>query len=228
SRYVYMPASHAGFRPYDPADPPADVAGTTTDQGVTVPYVVRVETGVEDRGIYQVAVLSDPARGWVPWAAQSGWNHKVVWPFGPGLGPPHVTGLPAPVLDDLALSRGFLVASSGLNVHGEDANENVSAEAMMMLKEHVTETYGQIRYTFGTGCSGGSIQQYSIAEEYPGLLDGILPNCSYPDLWTTFTEVQDCSLLVAYFATATGWTDAQKAAVEGTRDTSACGFWNVT
>jgi hypothetical protein len=225
-RLVYMPAAHTGFRPYDPANPPADVATTTTDQGVRVPYVVRVETGVIDRGIYQVAVLSDPARSWAPWAPQQGWNHKVVWPFGGGSAPWHVTGLPSNVLDDMALSRGFLVATSGLNVHGEDANENVSAEAVMMLKEHVVETYGEIRYTIGQGCSGGSLQQYSIAEEYPGLLDGILPNCSYPDLWTTWTEVQDCGLLLAYFATATGWTPAQQAAVEGTRDTSVCPVWN--
>lgn len=227
-RFVYMPTSHAGFRPYDPANPPADVASTTTDAGVTVPYVVRLETGVEDRGIYQVAVLFDPARGWTPWAPQPGWNRKVVWPFGGGSAPHHVTDLPVNVLDDTTLARGYLLASSGLNVHGSNANENVSAEAVAMLKEHVIETYGEIRYTIGAGCSGGSIQQYVLAEEYPGLLDGILPNCSYPDLWTTSTEVTDCGLLVRYFATATGWTPAQQAAVAGTRDASVCQFWNAS
>ena len=55
----------------------------------------------------------------------------------------------------------------------------------MMLKEHIAETYGAIRYTIGTGCSGGSIQQYVIAADYPGLLDGIQPNCSFQDSWTT-------------------------------------------
>jgi hypothetical protein len=227
-RFVYMPAGHAGFRPYDPANPPADVASTTTDAGVTVPYVVRLETGVEDRGIYQVAVLTDPAQAWSPWAAQRGWNRKVVWPFGGGSAPHHTSDLPTNVLDDTTLSRGYLLANSGLNVHGSDANENVSAEAVAMLKEHVIETYGEIRYTIGAGCSGGSIQQYSIAEEYPGLLDGILPNCSYPDLWTTSTEVTDCGLLVHYFATATGWTPAQQAAVAGTKDSSVCQFWNAS
>jgi hypothetical protein len=227
-RFFYMPAAHTGFKPYDPANPPADVATASTDQGVRVPYVVRVETGVADRGIYQAAVLFDPGQPWAPWAPQRGWNGKVVWPFGGGSAPFHVVGLPTGVLDDFSLSRGFLVANSSLNVHGQDANENVSAEAVTMVKEHLVETYGQIRYTIGAGCSGGSIQQYSIAEEYPGLLDGILPNCSYPDLWTTSTEVQDCGLLVRYFGTATGWTDAQKAAVEGTRDTTVCQFWNAT
>jgi hypothetical protein len=227
-RFAYMPTSHAGFRPYDPASPPADVASTTTDAGVTVPYVVRLETGVSDRGIYQVAVLFDPARGWTPWAVQRGWNRKVVWPFGGGSAPHHTSDLPTNVLDDTTLSRGYLVANSGLNVHGSDANENVSAEAVTMLKEHVVETYGEIRYTIGAGCSGGSIQQYSIAEEYPGLLDGILPNCSYPDLWTTSTEVTDCGLLVRYFAGTPGWTPAQQAAVAGTKDASVCQFWNAS
>jgi len=227
-RFAYMPASHTGFRPYDPAHPAADVATTTTDAGRTAPYVVRVETGVQDRGIYQVAVLFDPTQGWTPWSVQPGWNRKVVWPFGGGSAPHHTSDLPTNVLDDTTLSRGYLVANSGLNVHGSNINENVSAEAVTMLKEHVIESYGEIRYTIGAGCSGGSIQQYSIAEEYPGLLDGILPNCSYPDLWTVSTEVTDCGLLVRYYAANPGWTPAQQAAVAGTRDASVCQFWNAS
>jgi len=226
--YRYMPVGRGGFRPYDPADPPADVASTTTDAGRTVPYVVRIETGVQDRGIYRVAVLSDPARRWTPFAPQRGWNRKVVWPFGGGSAPHHVSDLPVDVLDDTLLSRGYLVASSGLNVHGANANEVVSAEAVTMLKEHVIETYGEIRYTIGEGCSGGAIQQYVIADAYPGLLDGILPNCSFPDTWSTSVEVQDCGLLVRYFASASGWTPAQQAAVEGTKDPSVCQYWNQT
>jgi hypothetical protein len=229
-RYVYRSSSGGaggGFKPYDPAAPPADVATTTTDAGVTVPYVVRVETGVIDRGIYEIAVLFDPAKPWAPWAAQSGWNRKVVWPFGGGSSPQHVTSLPPGVLDDLALSRGYLVASSGLHVNGANVNHTVAAEALTMIKERVVEAYGPVRYTIGAGCSGGSIMQQVIAEQYPGLLDGILPNCSYPDLWTTATEVLDCGLLLRYFATAPGWTEAQKAAVMGTKDTTVCQYWSA-
>ena len=227
-RFAYMPTARTGFRPYDPAAPPADVATTTTDQGVTVPYIVRLETGVQDRGIYQVAVLFDPSRPFTATAPQAGWNHKVVYPFGGGSAPHHTTDLPVNVLDDTSLSRGFLVSSSGLNVQGSNNNDVLTAESVMMLKEHVTETYGVIRYTIGAGCSGGSIQQQELAEQYPGLLDGIQPNCSFPDVWTTGAEVGDCGLLVTYFATATGWTDAQKAAVAGTKDTSACLAWNAS
>jgi Tannase-like family of unknown function (DUF6351) len=225
--FVYQSTAGGALRPYDPAAPPADVAMTTTDQGRTVPFIVRQETGVQDRSIYRVAVLADPAATVSPFT-ESAWNHKVVWPFGGGSAPHHTSDLPVSVLDPVSLGRGFLVASSGLNVHGSNSNDSLSAEAVTMLKEHVVETYGQIRYTIGSGCSGGSIQQQFIAEQYPGLLDGILPNCSYPDTWTTSSEVADCGLLVNYFAATPGWTDAQKAAVQGTADPSACVAWNLS
>jgi hypothetical protein len=227
-RYVYRSTAGGAFLPFDPAAPAADVATTTTDAGLTVPYIVRVETGVLDRGIYSVAVLFDPAAQWTPGQRQAGWNGKVLYPFGGGSAPHHVTGLPDNVLDDVALSRGYLVATSGLNVHGANNNTVVSAETVMMLKEHLIEAYGEIRYTVGAGCSGGSIQQQLIAEQYPGLLNAIQPNCSFPDTWTTATEVQDCGLLTRYFATATGWSNAQRAAVAGTQDTSVCAAWTAT
>lgn len=229
--FVYKSAVTGEFAAYDPASPPAagQIASTTTDQGVTVPYIVRVESGSMDRGLYAIAVLSDPGRPWAPWASQAGWNHKVLWPFGPSAAPHHSNGFPTPVLDDMALSRGFMVTDSSLNVHGQNMNIPVSAEAMVMLKEHIAETYGAIRYTIGTGCSGGSIEQYVIAADYPGLVDGIQPNCSYQDSWTTGNEVGDCHLLVHYFnSTAPGtFTAAQQAAVEGTQDTSVCGLWDL-
>jgi hypothetical protein len=50
------------FKPYNPASPPpADLAMTTTTTGLTVPYIVRVERGTINRGIYDIAVLFDPA-----------------------------------------------------------------------------------------------------------------------------------------------------------------------
>ena len=36
------------------------MADTTTDEGVTVPYVVRVETGYQDRDQYKIATLFQP------------------------------------------------------------------------------------------------------------------------------------------------------------------------
>jgi len=50
--YFYMSATTHTFQPYNPASPPAaaEIAQTTTDQGVTVAYIVRSEHGAMDRG----------------------------------------------------------------------------------------------------------------------------------------------------------------------------------
>ena len=52
------------------------------------------------------------------------------------------------------------------------------------------------------------MQQHLIANAYPGLLDGIQPGASYQDIYSTNIEVQDCSLLLRYFAEAPQlWSD---------------------
>jgi hypothetical protein len=227
--FVYMNATTHAFTAYNPASPPASalIASTTTDQGVTVPYIVRIEHGAINRGLYDISVLDDPAQGWAPWATQAGWNHKVLYQFGGGTAPWHTNGAPSSDLIDLALSRGFMVANNNLNIRGDDANDVVSAEALMMLKEHVAERYGSIRYTIGTGCSGGSIQQYVIAADYPGLLNGIQPNCSFQDSWTTANEVNDCHLLKHFFSTNGTFSTTQQAAVMDVRDPGVCADWDA-
>jgi len=233
--YMYMSSSPAkralGFQPYDPASPPSNVAVTTTDQGKKVPYIVRVEEGAQDRGIYEIAVLFDPHKPWTAWAPQAAWNHKLLYEFGPSCGTVHSQSSPENVLDDMALSRGFMVAGSSMNVLGNNCNTVTSAEAVVMLKQRIIDRYGLIRYTIATGCSGGSIGQQVVANAYPGLLDGLMPQCVFPDTWTTGLEVQDCHLLDHYFDTASPqlWTDdAQRAAVDGHHDPSDCAAWDAT
>ena len=212
--YVYKSTSSGGFQAYDPDKPPADseIARTTTDQGKTVPYIVRQEFGVQNRGIYAIATLAEPGA----------WNHKLLTYFGASTAPNHLQSQPSAVLDDMALSRGFMTANSSMNVNGQNTNQNVSAESLMMLKEHITERFGGIRYTIGQGCSGGSYQSM-IASMYPGLLDGIQPNCSYTDLWTTAPDVVDCGLLVKYFAAnpAMPWVPS----IDGHKEPSNCAAW---
>src|SRR6267143_6899167 len=58
------PPTNNCFKPYTPGSAPADLAMTTTTAGLTVPYIVRVERGTINRGIYDIAVLFDPARPW--------------------------------------------------------------------------------------------------------------------------------------------------------------------
>ena len=63
-----------------------------------------------------------------------------------------------------------------------------------MAKEHLIESYGDIRYTIGTGCSGGSLVQQQVANAYPGIYQGILPQCSFPDAWSTGQQLVDYHL----------------------------------
>ncbi len=197
--FFYRSTESDDFQPYDTANPPADVAEITTDQGVTVPYIVRREQGTLNRGIYSFAVLFDPSTEASPWEPPAAWNGKVYYSFGGGSAPLHYQMGPSNVFFGPPLSRGFVVATTSLNIFLFNSNSVVSAEAVMMLKEHIAETFGPIRYTISTGNSGGAIQQHLIANAYPGLLDGIQPVASFPDLWGNVREGIDCSLLLRYF-----------------------------
>ena len=53
------------------------MASTTTSNGVTVPYIVRLERGTINRGIYDIAVLFDPTKPWTAIAPQPQWNGKL-------------------------------------------------------------------------------------------------------------------------------------------------------
>ncbi len=85
--------------------------------GRTVDYIVRLERGTIDRGVYEIAALYDPAAPPSPFTAEPGWNERLVYTFGGGCNvgyhQGHGTG---GVLTDLFLARGYAVASSSLNV----------------------------------------------------------------------------------------------------------------
>ncbi len=212
------PAASA-FKPLaDPAIPPADVARTTTSEGKTVPYIVRVESGTINRAIYRIAMLADPA----------GWNHRLLFSFGGGCGTNYNQGTnqATSVLSDAPLSRGFAYATSTQNVLQQHCNDKLSGEALMMIKEHVIERYGVPKWTMGIGGSGGSIQQLLIAQGFPGLLDGLLPSLTFPDSTSIEGSVTDCRLLVNYFKNdPTVWTKEKQVAVEG-YSAGTCEAWD--
>ena len=242
--YLYQStdSTKPGFHPYDPANPATDVASTTTDQGVTVPFIVRVETGYQDRDQYSVATLFQPGQSWSALAPQRQFNHKLLITHGASCdlsyatggapsttryAPSDVAGTGPSALDPQddgayhALASGYVVMSTALDNNGHDCDVVVQAESLLMAKEHVVNRYGTLRYTIGTGCSGGSLAQQWIANAYPGIYQGILPTCSFPDTWTSATQVMDYHLLRAYFetpsawGTGVAWTPSQWAAVEG-------------
>ena len=218
-----------GLQPYDPSNPPGDVALTTTDDGLTVPFIVRNERGVIDRFVYDILVLFDPNEPWTATSPQPGWNHKVLWHLSGGCTPGHAqaadtnTALANPYNE---LGRGYAVVASGITVLGNTCNTTLSAEGVLTVKSHLAVTYGRIRYTISDGSSGGSIQQHAIANAYPGLFDGvIMTGTAFPDVYDVVTEATDCLLLQNYFNVISPglWpTAAQKAAVMGTVNLSTC------
>ncbi|HET7527063.1 MAG TPA: DUF6351 family protein, partial [Burkholderiaceae bacterium] len=117
-----------------------------------------------------------------------------------------------------------------------NSNRTLVAETLMMMKEHVVDAYGEVKFVMGNGCSGGSIQQNTVLSIYPGLVDGIQPSCDFPDSITTGMEVVDCVLLANFYASPS-WTllqfgqpaaqvNAKKAAINGHLDQRGCQSWN--
>ena len=116
------------------------------------------------------------------------------------------------------LRQGYAVASASLNVFGNNCNDLLASETMMMVKERFIEAYGAPQFTIGWGCSGGSYQQLQTADNYPGLLDGIIPCRTFPDVaFATMPMITDARLLNHYFSSlgTVPFTDEQKRAVAG-------------
>ena len=221
--YAYLPSGGEELKALaDPTARPADLAATTTLGGTTVPYIVRVETGTINRAIYQIAMLHDPATDAEPspWMVPTGWNGRLIYTFGGGC----VNGWfrqgarTGGVTDVWMLGQGYAIASSTLNVYGNNCNDVLAAETMMMVKERFIEGYGVPRYTIGWGYSGGAYQNHQIADNYPGLLDGIIPGASFPDVTSsTIPMITDARLLNRYFGNegAGLFTREQQRAVAG-------------
>jgi hypothetical protein len=238
--YEYMSTSGA-YEPWPTAGPPsppypADMATATVD-GRSVPYIVRLEQGTIDRGVYQIAALYDGSSP-SPYTPDRSWNGRLVYTFGGGCNSGYHQGTSTggvlnpgtgPGGEDLFLSQGYAVASNSLNVLDNNCSIPISAEAAMMTKEHFIDEYGPVAHTIGWGGSGGAIQQYNIADAYPGILDGIIPSISFPDpVGATLAVVTDCRLLDNYFASHPGYTSAAQTAISGFGFYSSCPSWDAS
>lgn len=231
------PPANACFKAYTPGTTPGDLATVTTDAGVRVPYIVRLERGTTSRGIYDLAVLHNPAQAVSAFTPPAAWNGKLLINFGASTGQPRRQARPATAWSsaDAQLSRGYMVLSHSMLDSARNSNRVLMSETIMMMKEHIADTLGPIRFTIGSGCSGGSINSNMAGSIQPGLLDGITTTCTYPDSETTAIEVGDCvGLVEAYqkpewLALTAGLTQAQinarKAAINGHPDPSACHAW---
>ncbi|KAL4802569.1 hypothetical protein BDV18DRAFT_163971 [Aspergillus unguis] len=239
--YYYMDKKASEFLPYDRSSPPKpdQLAYTTTDAGITVPYIVRHEKGTANRGVWELTTLCDPGQPWTAVHPQRAWNHKLyIVAFGgwnqnysqsvlqPGLTPE----LKYTVFVDMALRRGFMVARSTQMQSNTNSDSIRAAESILMLKQYIMVHYGEIKYTFASGPSGASIMQQMISNQYPGLFQGIMPLSSVHSSWYVPGICIESKLLEHYWTKTSPalWEDAKaRLAVDGHQDHDIRDFWNT-
>lgn len=177
---------------------PADMGMVTLADGRTVDFVIRREIGSINRFLYSIAMLAP--RGENADAPDTSlWNRKLLYWFQGGVAIGHSQGTVHGGSMNLdILGQGFAIVHSSGNNTGTHYNMQLAGETAMMTKERFIERYGVPLYTVGLGGSGGAIQQYLIAQNQPGVLDGLLPVQSYPDMVTQTIHVGDCELLEHY------------------------------
>lgn len=197
---AYFYRDNAGALKPMPADGsrPADISQTTLPDGRTVDFVIRREIGSINRFLYSIAMLAP--RGESSTAPDTSlWNRKLVYWFQGGVAVGHSQGTVHGGSMNLDLLKlGYAIVHSSGNNTGTHYNMTLAGETAMMTKERFVERHGVPLYTVGLGGSGGAIQQYLIAQNQPGVLDGLLPVQSYPDMVTQTIHVGDCELLEHY------------------------------
>ena len=227
--YLYMPTGGKAFVPLPSTSLPADVATTTTTDGVTVKYIVRVETSTINRGIYQSAILHDPTVDPppTPFAPPKGWNRRLISVQGFGctggwyrqgerIGTITTDGMPYLLLQINRLGEGYALFSNTLHHPTNNCNSVLAGEAAMMSKEHFIETYGEPRYTVSAGASGGSYGSFQLADQFPGLYDGVLFSRTFTDPLSVALSGFEARLILNYLATnQTGLTPQQISAISG-------------
>jgi hypothetical protein len=197
--YVYR-STEGGFKPYMLGGPrPADMAQTTTMDGLTVDYIVRWERGTINRFLYSIAMLA-PFDESPEDLDTSAWNGKLIYHFQGGVAIGHYQGDPSGsrMLYHDGLSQGYAVVYSTGNKTGTHYNLVLGGETALMVKEGFIELYDLPVYTVALGGSGGAIQQYIYGQNHKDLIDAAIPQYSYPDMVTQAVHVGDCELLEFY------------------------------
>jgi hypothetical protein len=191
----YYRASNGTWKSYDAALPrPADMTQTTTSDGKTVDFVIRWERGTINRFIYTIAVLDPTLAG--P-SSLPYWNRKLIYYFGGGVAIGHYQGSNNQNESryPYGLGQGYAIAWSTGTKTNTHYNLVLGGETALMVKARFVTEYDDPEYTVGLGGSGGAIQQYVYGQNHPGLLDGAIPQYSYPDMVTQTIHIGDCELL---------------------------------
>jgi hypothetical protein len=226
-QHVYR-AADGSLKPLAATTPvpvPDDVAMTTTLAGLTVPFILRIETGSMNRGIYQNVVLHNPATdpAPTPFTPPPAWNHRLIAIHGVGCptgwfrqgGAMGVNPLSGANLT--RLGEGWAIFTNTLNHPTNSCNAFLAGETTMMGKEHFIETFGQPAFTISMGGSGGAYTSLQVADAFPGLFDGVIITATFPDALSIALAGLDAHLLTHFFSFKEPgrFTDEQIAAITG-------------
>jgi len=185
--------------------------------------LLRVEQGTINRFIYTM-VMPISVNEIGSRLAKSKWNQRLIFQFNGGSGIGYRQGKQKAkrVIDrqKQQLLDGYAVISSSGNKTSYTYNMLLAEDTARRVKKHFVSLYGKPLYTVGIGGSGGGLAQYLIAQNSIGILDGLIPLYSYPDMITQTTYALDCDLLNNYFTfradKKSHWLDWHKRqAVEG-------------
>jgi hypothetical protein len=207
-----------------PDAPPGDL-DTAEIAGDDVPLYVRVEKGVINRSVYELASI-DLTPGDDDPTGPDG-NRRFLYRFGGGCGTTYGQGTSLTTAQDPAyLAKGYVVATATFNTFQVQCNDVLSAETALMVKERAIELFGKPDFTIGEGASGGAIQLHLLAQNYPGIVNGAVAALPFPDAVSISPGVTDCGLLLAYYRGAgASLSPAQRRAINGHASPATCQTW---
>lgn len=164
--------------------------------------LVRVESGTINRFIY-VLMIPTTRNDSRDRPDLSRWNGKAIYHFKGAVGIGFQQGQARfqRLLRDMktALDQGFAVLYSTGTETDFHYNAWLQEDTALRVKQQFSSRYGEPEYTIGFGDSGGGLQQYLMAQNHPGLIDGGVAIIAYPDMVTQVTYGLDCELLEYYF-----------------------------
>jgi len=177
----------------------------------------RVEHGTINRFIYTIVMPITLAEV-DDRLAQSQWNKKLIYQFNGGSGIGYRQGRQTAqrvmARQIPQLLAGYAVISSSGNRTSYTYHMLLAEDTARRVKKQFVSLYSEPLYTVGIGGSGGGLAQYLIAQNSQGILDGLIPLYSYPDMITQTTYALDCDLLNNYFtfraARKSTWQDWRK------------------
>jgi len=162
----------------------------------------RAEQGSINRFIYTIAMAITPKELGTR-TMSSLWNKKLIYQFNGGSGIGFRQGRQKATrtitrrLEEV--QKGYAIISSSGNRTSYTYNMLLAEDTARRVKLHFVSLFGEPIYTVGIGGSGGGLAQYLIGQNSDGILDGLIPQYSYPDMLSQTIYTLDCDLFNNYF-----------------------------